>query len=351
MTNNDLLFFIDVFNEELYFKDKTEYPVEINGQSMGRDDFALALVYSYDDYEHSYVDLSNSITRIAASDADIGKYRAYLIPLFGGSYNEHQVVFHEEKFYVSLTSGNSTTPSAFNNKWEVLTTGNAPDILEANFTGGYPIAYVDMICDIPELEMFYLKKLPNRSYELINSFSLLNAIVRIDLYDYENRLIGPVASTFTLPADGVYGLRIKYIIRQEENPDAPDNPNPASSGSEEDEVILRAEIYYLTAFIPIIHMDESECCYKNMVESLYCTDENYCVANKCFEQREVQNKINELGNMYFVLMQNMHVNRMKFYRVYNDDAEARDYIQQVGQLVNTMNIVSSNCNTKCCEDV
>lgn len=338
MANKDFLFFVNESDGGLYLMDKTIYPIEINSVLYTRAEIAIAMIYSYDDFVTKHVVLGNSLGNIVASNTDIGKFRLYIIPLFSaGPYALRQVVCKDDIFYVSAIDNNMTVPTVTNDKWVPLTTGNAENHLEVSIGAGNPFKRIDLICDIPELEPFRLKKLENNTYEVVNSFPDINSINEIALYDYEGAAI-EMAGGIIVPDDGVYKLVISYnsSVAQEEE---------AGGG---DDNSTRSFVSSQYATLIITHVDTIECCYKKMIQSLYCKGSDYCIDGDCFAQRERTFKINELSNLYFMLFHNMAVNRMKFYYLLDDSAEKQKYVQEVGRILKIAKIIRDSCKEAMC---
>jgi len=340
MANTEFLFFVNESNNSLYLMDKTVYPVQINSTMYSRSDIALAMVYSYNNFVTKHVVLGNSLGNLIASNTDIGKFRIYVIPLFAaGPYAKQQVVCKDDVFYVSVIDNNYTTPTATNDKWITLTTGNAETHLENSMAAKNPFMRVDLICDIPELEPFVLKKLENNTYEIMNSFPDVNSINAIALYDYEGAAIEMLSGGIIVPDDGVYKLVISYNMNVGEE---------TGDGGSDGDTSTRTFVSSQYATLIITHVDSIECCYKKMIQSLYCKGSDYCVDGDCFAQREVTFRINELSNLYFMLFHNMAVSRMKFYYLLDDSAEKIKYVQEVGRILKIAKIIRDNCKESMC---
>ena len=338
--NTDFLFFVSEADNSLYLMDKTVYPIRINGTDYYRNDIAIAMIYSYDNFVTKNVVLGNSLGSIKASNADIGKFRLYIVPMFeAGPYANKQVVCKDDIFYVSAIHNNYTAPTPTNDKWVMLNTGNAETHLENSMDAKNPHKRVDLICDIPELEHFVLKKLENNTYEIINSFPDINTINEIALYDYEGAAIEMLSGGIIVPDDGVYKLVISYNANA-----AVESGDDTSGGG----TSTRSFISSQYATLIITHVDSIECCYKKMIQSLYCKGSDYCVDGDCFAQREMTFRINELSNLYFMLFHNMAVSRMKFYYLLTDSSEKIKYVQEVGRILKIAKIIRDNCKENMC---
>jgi len=331
----NLIFFVTQYDDQLYLKDKTVYPVLINNQSYSRSDFGIAIIYSYDGFVTSNIDLSDSsMVSLVNTSNDYGEFHLYLIPVWiPKAYAEKQIVYHDNVFYASLQDGNQQTPSLENAFWQVLTEDNAEPYFIQHNSMGFPLQTLELISDIPETESFILTKKPDNLYELSNNMSGIFSIAYIELYDYENRLIEEVTETFAVPDDGVYRLKIGYTDIS------------AVNDQEEGE---RASLPVNTAELIITHMDSIECCYKKMIQALYCKGSTFCVDGDCFKQREVEYKINEMSNLYFTMYQNMNVSRMQFFGIMNSSASKEKYVQDVGRLIKVMKLIRDECKN-CCD--
>jgi len=337
--NDKLKIFVAKYNNKLYLEDKTDYPLEIDGTSYFRDEFAIAINYSYNDFIiNSFIDLSNDpALALKGGVGDITSMIFYLIPIYsGGTYGMDQVVFIDDLFFSSKIDNNTDVPEIGNNNWTVLTQDNAIDALKQNAILGYPIAEVDMYSDIPLMELFSIAKLVDSQYEIVNNTNGLYKVESMALYDYENNFIKTVSNIFDIEEDGVYKVIIKYGIMIAPGPDDPSDPK---GGSIADQM----------AVLLITHVDNIECCYKRMIHSLYCEGSDYCLDKDCFQQREMEYNLNEISNIYSTLIMDMKVSRMKFYNIMPASAEKEKYVQEVGRLVKIIRLAVNECKD-CCNE-
>ena len=330
-----LKIFVTKYDDKLYLEDKTDYPLKINGVDYERDQFAIALHYSYSDFlVDNDIDLSNDdSTPLKGGLGDIMSMNFYLIPIYApGSYSDKQIVYMGDKFYASQIDNNMTTPSPDNQHWVMLIPETALPYLIEHGTLSFPISLVFMYSDIPVLEPYSLNKLLNKEYEIINNTSGLYKVVTKDLYDYENNHIKPISNIFNIEEDGVYKVVITYDIITNNNPGV----DPKTSGGMFSTVLI------------ITHMDDIECCYKRMIRSLYCEGSDYCLSKNCFQQREMEYNLNEISNVYNTIIMNMSVSRMKFYNIMATTDTKEKYIQEVGRLMKIIRLAINECKD-CCD--
>jgi len=336
--SDKLKIFVTKYDEKLYLNDKTDYPIEINGVSYNRDNFAIGLHYSYNDFElGSTLDLFNdSSVAIKSGSGDIISMEFYLIPIFStGPYGDKQVVYHEDVFYSSNRDNNMTIPSPLNEYWTVLNNNNGVMLLKQNVALGYPVDFVEMYSDVPITEPYTINKLIDKEYEIIDNTGGANRIKAIELWDYEDNFIRNIDSIFRLEIDGVYKVKIVYNLIGDDDP-VPDEPMSRLDESD----------FY--SLLIVTHVDDIECCYKRIVQSLYCDGSDYCLDESCFQKREMENNINEISNIYHTLIMDMKVSRMKFFNIMPNIDTKEKYVQEVGRLIKIVRLIVDECKD-CCD--
>jgi hypothetical protein len=319
MENNDFIFFVDIAEEQLFIKDKTAYPIAINDQvERARDEFGIAFFYSYDDWTTYHIDLSDFkyTTTLSASLTDYLKLKIFVAANYNPllAYNIGVVVFSLGYFYYSTVDTNQNAPG--HETWVLITEVNAYDVMiNAFVTLGNSYAYYEMISEVPYIPFFSVKMTGEKDYQLLESYSGIISIVDTKLYDYENKFIEDVSSSFTLLSDGVYKVIINYTL----------------NGESGQSVLI---VSNFTTFIT---------CVLKMVDVLTCEDEEEDCNGDITDAM-----LNEFSNVYFAIMMNINIEKIKFYGLLSESADKDDYIQQVGLLVKKAKLLVEQC--KACGD-
>lgn len=333
MADTKFRFYVTQYDGNVFFEDQTEYGCTINNVSYEREEVAIAVIYSTDDRQTFKALLGNDYTmEIGSVLTEVIDLTSQIIKIYENrAYSINEITYKDGYFYSSLINDNHYVPSQDNAYWVVLTESNASDLLLQNASLGYYLKKVDTYHRVPENVLFDVNKLSSTDYEFINSNSSNYTVSKLELYDWEDKLIDEVNSQFQINKDGAYKLRILYTQ---------DSNKTSDPGN---------EVALLETSIPILRIDDIECCYKKLIKTLYCTGSTFCVDGNCFAEREKINNINEIQNIYFALISSMNVLRLEFYNVMGSNIDVEYFVQDVGRLIKTIRLMVEKCKN-CCDE-
>ena len=316
MANSRFIFFVDIQDDLLYFKDLTEYPMTINEAERLRDDFGIAFAYTFGEWDTDtiLVDLSNfyDMSNISSSTGGIVLFRVFIVANFNSDtiYSLGEIAYYSGSFYKSLSNFNGN--DILTASWEALVEETAYADLYAAYTSqsfDNEYASLDLICEVPYTPYYKLVRTSDYGYTVRNNFEGIVVTTDMNLYDYENNLVENFSGSLILPEDGVYKVVIDCTV----------------DGVVTQLVLILGNFY---AF---------EVCSRKLIEVLTCE------GSDCAKYALLRNKINEFSNIYFAMFMNINIEKLKFYGIQEDSDEKADYMQEVGLLVKKAKLLVTQC--------